>query len=300
MRLAFAICLWTLPALGVRADDFSIEEAMRQARETVSQSHPRTTASWEGWRIERDNRKEKAVAVAGADSTLRTLGEAVGLEAEGRIAYRWSEWAERRGRLEFASGESIGEDFAYERVAECESAPQPGPVSPAFCEMLTDAPLLPGQKIETPNVIVAIWAGKLDALGKKLVGWNADLAYLRARGFLVVELERDDAKFDFKSEVESAIREYSKRKVLYGLFVTGHGGPYRQIALYGDVSARVFLKYRLAFGLFNSCGNADLCSFARKCPPHDGLMVPIVATIHPAEALKPGELASRVEDQPAP
>ena len=176
------------------------------------------------------------------------------------------------------------------------------------------APLCADQRIQIPNTIRALWLGEGGAVGKKIVSWNADIAYLRERGFNVDE---SDGK-GLGGAFVNYMHENTKNGILHGLFVTGHGSrvsfsekgggadPSKQFYVeYNDFIPK--MKYRLGLGILNVCyggfrqgedyqrvggfGGRDIVSNSPAARFYGVkiTLVPPLDTGHPKDILKPGE-----------
>lgn len=239
-----------------------------------------------GWSIERDSSKEKALAVAGAHSTLASLAEQLALSG-GRAS--WLFWLSyKEGGWRYASGgcSMCAADFNenFNDLIRGEGAERKA--------------LVPGERFEVPNVVAAVWAGDLGELGKYAVSWKEDMDYLRARGFKVVELTNDYGSDGLKKEIAEKLTHYSQEKMLYGIFFTGHGSSNGwSLNVGGGQDSSFSLRYRLGFGIVNTCGSANICAAmvetTRYCTANAGLMIPIVETIHPRDIIKAGDLGTR-------
>jgi hypothetical protein len=295
LGLSAACWLFVSPAMGRESGGSELPQAIEAAKGLVEDAR-RVAGKFSavpeggGWSIERDSSKEKAVAVAGAYSTLASLAEQLALPG-GEISWlSWLSYTEEGWR--YAAGgcsmctadkvENFNELFRGEAAAR--------------------RALLPGERFEVPNVVAAIWAGELGGLGKFAVSWKEDMDYLRARGFMVVELTNDDGSDALKKAYIEKLTYYSQQRMLYGLFVTGHG-PSRGWGLNVGESvdeAHFPLLYRLGFGIINTCASAKTCASmvetARYCTANAGLMIPIVQTVHPQDLIRAGDLGTRTRN----
>ena len=116
---------------------------------------------------------------------------------------------------------------------------------------------------EVPNTIIFLWAGDLGTFGQATVRWPGEMAYARAMGFHVVELDFRDGRSEY--QIVDVIAEYSRNGELHGLVVTGHGSPSGFGT--GGITAKMglpdwtftyeeldeALRYRLAVVLLNAC-----------------------------------------------
>jgi hypothetical protein len=148
------------------------------------------------WRIIR-NGDSRAVAVSERGDTIESLAQLVGLDPE-----KWKNWLivwwwNNTGKPEFA----------------CQ------------CQDLLKAELRPDQNFEIPNTIVAYWAGELSAFGKWWVEWDADLRYLRDRGFLVEVVNAKGHRPEGIStkEFEDMLKKLSRLGSLHCVFMWDHG-----------------------------------------------------------------------------
>jgi len=71
-----------------------------------------------------------------------------------------------------------------------------------------------------PNTVYAYWAGNLSTVGKSIVSWNANVNYLRNRGFYVDD--RDHTR-GYGQILQYKLMAASNRKELHGLYYWGHG-----------------------------------------------------------------------------
>lgn len=254
------------------------------------------------WKIVRLNTWRMALATAGPGDTVATLAQSAGLEAS-----QWRLWLTLpKGRLlKLADGREVGTVYLTENDI-----------------------IKKGETVEIPNLITALWFGEFDRTGMDLVNWEPDLDYLQARGYAVTlweRLEGDEPRVprrmtpgqltreqeEWKREfLQTAIKKYVDEKSLHGVFITGHGSTYGVAANTKEEGVswlriaywefQNLLRYRLGFGIFNTCDGASgksLLSESAAFYGISGLMIPIIQTGHPDEIVRPGDQGTWVEPQ---
>jgi hypothetical protein len=230
------------------------------------------------WLIRRDHNQPTALAVSGKGATLDGLALMLGLD--GADVGRWLGCA---GVLRGVDG----------KIAT------------------SAAELAPDQECRVPNTVYALWAGDLGNLGKRVVGWDRDLADLRRFGFRVVAhdvrwarrrildvLPYRCALATTPETILANLRDLSKARQLHGFFWTGHGGPEdlglsRHVGVYyADIVQHT--EYRLGFAILNGCSSAAAGrsivsgSAGALFAGSEGLMVPPFATWHPRDLFTAG------------
>jgi hypothetical protein len=205
------------------------------------------------WKITRDPAETKALAVSEKGDTVQKLADKVGLDAGS-----WKAW------LRTAESNTL-DDF---RVVHN------GHIVLGSTWVTPDEDICPGQKFTVPNLIYTVWAGEYSTEGKWLSGFDADVEYLRARGFQVYDpnlLSKDPVWGILPAKVLEEIRFHSQMGELHGLLMAGHGGAsgigtgkvnpvdpggkqlkHDHLSLdYGAIGNN--LKYKLGFVLVNAC-----------------------------------------------
>ncbi len=263
---------------------------MRTLLASVFVSCACAAAAAPAWTVSRDSSRERATATAGArGATMNALAAAVGLDA--RV---WERWV------------TVPETV---RLADGTQAPSKG-LGPA-------AILAPGQTVQVPNTVIAAWIGDFGDLARAAVGWNADIDYLRERGFAVVVLDKPEADDHlctgprcgvlaaFGRRLVAALQGAAQARDLHGFFATSHGNC-RGIGDKKTTLVRVedFRNiYPLALLIVNAC-EAD--TWSEQAAPGGkfhgpgGLMIPPFETGHPDELLKPGEQGTRTPPRRRP
>ncbi len=211
------------------------------------------------WEVVRNSNSKYAVAIAGQQDTINSLGKMIGLDPdefrEWTIPFRFND----PPSIVFgAKGFKSGRFGALPPYEETKWVDLTDSVI-SFGKLQTADIIRPGQMLRIPNTIYAVWAGfetKIgDAVGlpgKKFVRWDDDVAYLKNRGFHVIEANRPK---DFLN----VLGDLSSNKQLHGFFLWSHGLPHRVDNVGGEKwtyrysEMKAALNYGLGFVLLNAC-----------------------------------------------
>jgi hypothetical protein len=194
---------------------------------------------WGLWKIKRKG-NSKAGAEAEKDDTVEKLAKAIGLTPG-----EFQKWLTMTGpQIKLDNGTT--KDLTTLALSDV---------------------ICPGEKVDIPNTILAVWAGWEGLgqdLGKFWVMWGKDVGDLKGKGFAVVEKSNEKA-----ASVLGDFRTRTGDRTLHGFLFWGHGGKTALTTKesenstgnldywlrYSDVRAAA--AYRLAFAMVYACeGNS--------------------------------------------
>lgn len=277
----------TMDPVGYQAGD-GLNLYLALANNTISYTDPSGL-----WNIKRTKANPRASAIAEKGDTIQSLADKIGLSA--KDASKWLTILAKSGMVS-SNGSEV-------RLADLD----------------VKAPLDCPQDFEIPNVMVLLWMGAWEGVGKAIVRWDRDIQYLEDRGFQVSLFElpakaTQDHADGYKKLVLEKLKKFSSEKSLHGLESWSHGA---QAGLQSDnrrvtISFSEFgdsMNYKLGLVLINACdggwsvsdkgweggkgeiGGRDLSSQVKGSifGGQKSTLVPVRDGYRPKDYIKPGE-----------